>query len=161
MESASVIPQGFGIVSWPVRMLEDFQIRIADWRASKHYPDDPPPKLTQAIGEKLDPWYDSLERIKTAYRIIGYDYLRTQPKVSGWESASTMRNALEDKQFDEGEDVIKLNDTEANILQRICKTPKFKLDANELKTIQPAIPFDPQKRVYRISEALSPMPQKV
>jgi hypothetical protein len=97
METSSAVPQGFGVVSWPVRMLEDFQIRIADWRASKYYPDDPLSKSTKTIGETLEPWYDSLQRIKTAYQIIGYEYLRTQPKgsVASYENASTLRHQLE------------------------------------------------------------------
>src|SRR3982750_4613749 len=96
IETASVIPQGYDTVTWPIHMIDELKIRIADTRASRLYPEAPPPRHN-LVGEKLEPYHESFERIQTAFRIVGYNYVKDQPKgVFSWHVASTLRNQLDD-----------------------------------------------------------------
>ena len=159
IETASTIPQGYDTVTWPVRMLDELHIRIADWRASKYYPDYTPPKPNVA-GETLNHHRDSLQRIKTAYEIIGYTYVKSQPEgVFPWHVASSLRYRLKNEQDLRKINTVRLTNSEAAIVQRLCEAPRYSLDEEGRKMPQPAIPVNPQRRVYQISDVLAPEPR--
>jgi hypothetical protein len=66
-----------------------------------------------------------------------------------------LKRGLEfDRDYLNGADQITLTEQEAAVVDRLCKTPRFAEDREGKTTELPAIPFDPRKRTYRLSETL-------
>ena len=157
------MPYGGGNpVLWPVDLIYKAKIAHADW-VGRH-PDDPPAaKKSAAIGEKLRPAMPSLFNVEVAYEITAYEYAMNQPKgFLGGEVKGSLKNFLQFHQDDvdagTAPDIVRLSNEEAEIVRRLCETPRYSADRQGNLTREPAIPYDPKRQVYRISEALAPVP---
>jgi hypothetical protein len=130
IEASTILPyeQGGETIRWPLRIINKFEIAIADWR-SRHPLDPPELARRKKIGEKLEPYSQSIQRIKVGYQIAAYQYTREQPK--GMFDRATppyLKDTLKSERDTFGApDKITLTKQEAEIVDRLCKVPSMRI----------------------------------
>jgi hypothetical protein len=142
VEKSSVSPSGQDPAFWPIRMLNEFDDLIIsrDYISNQHKAE---------LARKLTPIKDSIQKVTRAYAIAAY------PQCKDWGRREDIEWQLRADRQHLGRDSVQLDDAELEIVQQLCETPRYALH-RDTETLQPPIPFDPQKRTYNYSEVLRP-----
>ena len=102
-----------------------------------------------------------MRKIRTAYEIVAYPHIQRMP----YDNDKSFRQELiedeltTDREFN-NRDRVELTHTELGILQRLCETPRYHLGKDGKRTLQPAIPFNPQQRIYNYADIIGPTRSK-
>jgi hypothetical protein len=147
IQKSSISPSGEDPAFWPIMMLNE----LTDLINNREYIRD---KTKHALAKKIAPLKETIRKVETAYEIIAYPYCKQvgrQDVIEAW---------LESDRQAYGRGSVELNDTELEIVRKLCEIPRYALHGN-IKTLQPEIPFDPQKRIYNHSEVLNSSSEKI
>jgi hypothetical protein len=142
VEKSSVVPLGEDPAFWPANMLIEFNLLEAQ-RGDLTYP----PKAE--LAEKLAPLQNSIRRMRLAYEIIAYPHCKEPGRREFIEGDLTLDRQIHER------DQVALNDGEVEIIGKLCAAPRYKLHGDGSMTLQPEIPFNPQKRIYNYSEVVN------
>jgi len=78
-----------------------------------------------------------------------------------WSVTGELKNLLRFDAYNSSiPDVAHLTDSEAEIVKRLCETPRYSEDREGKVTRHQPIPYDPNRRDYSTSNALDPLPQE-
>ena len=101
-----------------------------------------------------------MRKIRTAYEVVAYPHIQKLPSETG---KSYRQELIEDELTADRQihdrDRVELTQTELGILQRLCETPRYHLGKDGKQTLQPAIPFNPQQRIYNYADIIGPAPK--
>jgi hypothetical protein len=50
---------------------------------------------------------------------------------------------------------------EQSIVRRLCETPRYAIGRGGKETLQPKIPFNPQRRIYNYTDVIGPAQKDV
>jgi hypothetical protein len=87
--------------------------------------------------------------MRLAYEIIAYPHCKEPGRREFIEGDLTLDRQIHER------DQVALNDGEVEIIGKLCAAPRYKLHGDGSMTLQPKIPFNPQKRIYNYSEVVN------
>lgn len=142
IEKSTISPSGEDPAFWPINMLSDFNYLVLN----RAYTTD---ARRATLADRLAPIHGSIRNVTVAYAIAAY------PQFKNGDRRDLIRDMLEADSQLFNRDAVALNSTELEVVQALCVTPRYEL-RQDSETLQPSIPLDPKKRVFRYSEVLSP-----
>jgi len=102
---------------------------------------------------------DSIRRGRTAYEILAYPHLRKREGEDKSARHEQIEAELRSSREYQGRDRVELTDAEQAIVQRLCETPRYALGKDGKRTLQPKIPFNPERRLYNYADIIGPAPK--
>ena len=148
VEQSSIVPSGEDPAFWPRSVFEKFEFDIA----SRDYLKD---KARHELATKLMPIEDSIRRVRTAYEIAAYASIQQQPRKD-----MIAHELQRDREYG-GRESVELTDAEQAIVRRLCETPRYAIGRGGKETLQPKIPFNPQRRIYNYTDVIGPATKDV
>jgi hypothetical protein len=101
-----------------------------------------------------------MRNVRIAYEIAAYSSVQRLPIET---EKSFMQGIIEqdlkmDQEFNK-RNAVELTPAEQALVERLCKTPRYTVDGRTgQRTLQPQIPFDPDRRIYNYADIIGPTP---
>jgi hypothetical protein len=154
VEQSSIVPTGEDPAFWPRKAFLSFEELLEN----KDYIND---KAKHELAIKLTPIQENMRKVRIAYEIAAYSSIR---KELWGNEKSFMHGIVEqdlkmDREF-RNRDAVELTPAEQALVGRLCETPRYTEDNRTgQRTLQPKIPFDPERRVYNYADIIGPAPR--
>jgi hypothetical protein len=154
IDQASEVPTGEDPAFWPRKVFLKFEELIEN----KDFITD---KAKHELATKLTPIQESMLKVRTAYEIAAYSSVQRLPieKEKSFMQGIIEEDLKMDREF-RNRNAVELSLAEQALVGRLCKTSRYTGDGRTgQRTLQPQIPFDPDRRIYNYADIIGPGPK--